>query len=95
MGIEIGLHLVDGLLPDRPPLHPQVLGEKRAVEALHLLVRLRPQNARPSSLSTVGTFTPCSSKQVSLGAPIFRRHKVRDRCRPRIRWANMVPVKLL
>ena len=36
-----------------------------------------------------------SSKKGSLGGPVFHRRDVRDRCRCRMRWANIIPVELL
>ena len=41
-GIESGLHLGDGLVPDGPALDPQMLVEQRAVQSFHDPVALRP-----------------------------------------------------
>lgn len=42
---EVALHLIDGLVPGRAPLHAEVLVEQRAVQPLDEAVALRPTDA--------------------------------------------------
>ena len=44
--VQVLLHLLDGLVPGRPSLDPEMLLEERAMESLDEAVRLGPPDLR-------------------------------------------------